>query len=370
MVLYEENSEEAWDVCEVCHGARLNPTSLAVRLGRHSIADVAALPVERVGQVLGKLRFAAHSEAVARGLVAEVRSRLEFLELVGVPYLGLDRAANTLSGGEAQRVRLAAQLGSNLRGVCYILDEPTIGLHPRDTTRLIGTLRRLRDRGNTVVVVEHDEHTIRSADHVIDLGPGAGRHGGEVIAAGTVAKLMKSKRSLTARYLKKPLRHEPRSTDGSRITGRSPSSARASTTSKISPCGSRSVGSFASRASRGSGKSSLVQDVLFDGLRLVHAGRRVRRDRCARIEGASQVARALEVDQTPIGRTPRSTPATYVGFYDEIRAPVRADARGAAARLHGVALLVQRQGRPLREMPGAGAAQGRDELPAERARGL
>jgi excinuclease ABC subunit A len=332
VLLYEENGEEAWDTCEVCRGARLNPTALAVRLGTRSIADMAALPVGRVGPTLEELRFGGHSEAVARGLVAEVRSRLEFLELVGVPYLGLDRAANTLSGGEAQRVRLAAQLGSNLRGVCYILDEPTIGLHPRDTTRLIGTLRRLRDRGNTVVVVEHDEHTIRSADHVIDLGPGAGRHGGQVIAAGPVATLMKSKWSLTARYLKKPLRHEPRPTDGSRDNGAiTVVGARVNNLKELTvrfPLGRLICVTGVS----GSGKSSLVQDALFEGLRLVHTGGRVRRERCTRIEGAAQVARALEVDQTPIGRTPRSTPATYVGFYDEIR---RLFARTPEARLRG-----------------------------------
>ena len=332
VLLYEENGEEIWDVCDVCNGARLNPTALAVRLGRRSIAEMTALPVERARDAFAKLRFAGHAEAVARPLVEEMRTRLEFLGLVGVPYLGLDRAANTLSGGEAQRVRLAAQLGSNLRGVCYILDEPTIGLHPRDTTRLIGMLRQLRDRGNTVVVVEHDDRTIRAADHVIDLGPGAGRHGGEVIAAGPVPKFLRSKRSATARYLRKPLRHELRPTDGSKngpavkVVG-----ARVNNLKNLTvqfPLGTLICVTGVS----GSGKSSLVQDVLFEGLRLVHAGKSVRQGRCRRIEGADRIARALEVDQTPIGRTPRSTPATYVGFFDEIR---RLFAMTPEARLRG-----------------------------------
>ena len=332
VLLYEEKREEFWDACDVCDGARLNPTSLAVRLGRRSIAQIAALPVGRAGDALAKLRFGGHGEAVARGLVDEMRARLEFLGLVGVPYLGLDRAANTLSGGEAQRVRLAAQLGSNLRGVCYILDEPTIGLHPRDTTNLIRTLRRLRDRGNTVVVVEHDDHTIRSADHVIDLGPGAGRHGGEVIAAGPVSRLLRSKRSATARYLRRPLRHTPCAANGAEdaaavtVVG-----ARANNLKDLTvrfPLGALICVTGVS----GSGKSSLVQDVLFEGLRLVLAGRSLRRGQCRRIDGANRIARALEVDQTPIGRTPRSTPATYVGFYDEIR---RLYAQTPEARLRG-----------------------------------
>jgi len=332
VLLYEDNGDETWDTCDVCDGARLNATSLAVRLGRRSIAAIAALSVERAGAVLERLRFTGHGEAVAHSLVAEIRTRLEFLERVGVPYLGLDRAAGTLSGGEAQRVRLAAQLGSNLRGVCYILDEPTIGLHPRDTAKLIGTLKRLRDRGNTVLVVEHDDHTIRSADHVIDLGPGAGRHGGEVIEAGSVAHLLKSKRSATACYLRRPLRHELRPAGpfkrgpALKVVG-----ARMNNLKNLTvrfPLGSLICVTGVS----GSGKSSLVQDVLFDGLRRVHAGKTVRDEQCRRIEGADRIARALEVDQTPIGRTPRSTPATYVGFYDEIR---RLFARTPEARLRG-----------------------------------
>ncbi len=332
VVLYEENGEEVWETCDVCDGARLNPTTLAVRLGRRSISEIAALPVERAGDVFAKLRFRGHAETVARGLVEEMRARLDFLKLVGVPYLGLDRAANTLSGGEAQRVRLAAQVGSNLRGVCYVLDEPTIGLHPRDTDRLLKTLRGLRDRGNTVVVVEHDDRTIRSADHVIDLGPGAGRHGGEVVASGPVSRLIKSKRSKTARYLRRPLRH----TLSTRVSSRDGTA--------ITVVGAR-MNNLRNLTVRfpvrrlicvtgvsGSGKSSLVQDVLFEGLRLVHAGKALRDEQCERIDGAEHVARALEVDQTPIGRTPRSTPATYVGFLDDIR---RLFAMTPEARLRG-----------------------------------
>jgi len=332
VLLYEERGEELWDACDVCRGARLNPTALAVRLGKHSIAEIAALPVGRAGGVLKKLRFTGHAEEVARGLVDEVCARLDFLELVGVPYLGLDRAANTLSSGEAQRVRLAAQLGSNLRGVCYILDEPTIGLHPRDTTRLIGTLKRLRDRGNTVVVVEHDDRTIRAADHVIDLGPGPGRHGGKVVAAGPVPKFVRSKHSATAHYLREPLKHKLRAVDGRKngaaITVVGAHAYNLKNLDVRFPLGRLICVTGVS----GSGKSSLVQDVLFEGLRLVLAGKNLRRVQCKRIEGAGKITRALEVEQTPIGRTPRSTPATYVGFYDEIR---RLFAQTPEARLRG-----------------------------------
>ncbi|MBN1917081.1 MAG: excinuclease ABC subunit UvrA [Verrucomicrobia bacterium] len=332
VVLYAEKGGEAWDTCEVCAGRRLNPTALAVRLGTRSIAEIAALPVERVDATLVKLRFAGHRDTIARGLMDEIRTRLEFLTLVGLPYLGLDRGAGTLSGGEAQRVRLAAQAGSNLRGVCYVLDEPTIGLHPRDTGRLIKVLRRLRDRGNTVIVVEHDDRVIRSADHVIDLGPGAGRHGGAVVASGPVRAVTGAQHSATARYLRHALRHtlRPSASSGNgaalRVVG-----ARANNLKTLDvrfPLGTLICVTGVS----GSGKSSLVQDVLFEGLRRMHAGKRVDDGLCTRIEGAEQVARVLEVDQTPIGRTPRSTPATYVGFFDEIR---RLFAMTPEARVHG-----------------------------------
>src|SRR5690606_6872029 len=194
-------------ICPDCDGRRLNPTALSVRVQGHSIAELAGLPVADADQQIGRLRFDRKQQAIARDLLPELRSRLAFLNRVGLGYLTLDRAAPTLSGGEAQRIRLASQLGSNLQGVCYILDEPTIGLHARDNALLIRTLRELQQHGNTVVVVEHDDATMAEADYLIDVGPGAGVKGGEIVATGTLAQLKKSKRSLTGQFLANPMRH-------------------------------------------------------------------------------------------------------------------------------------------------------------------
>jgi excinuclease ABC subunit A len=331
----EQTGEEIWwnewwedetQACPACEGKRLNPVALNVRFRGRSIADLTAQPVKRVAGLFRELELAGREAEIARDIVAELRARLGFLDEVGLAYLALDRSAPTLSGGEAQRIRLAAQLGSNLQGVCYILDEPTIGLHPRDNQVLLDTLQKLQAKGNTLLVVEHDEETIRRAHHVIDLGPGAGRLGGEVIGAGTAEALMRNPASTTGRFLAAPLRHplQPRR----RVNGADPSVAvraarlhnLASIDARI-PLGRLTVITGVS----GSGKSTLARDVLHDNLaRLVAAGRKRGSDGvtvagCAAIDGAEHVGRVLEVDQTPIGKTPRSCPATYVGFWDSVR---------------------------------------------------
>ena len=275
--------------------------------------------------------------AIGRDIVAELSSRLTFLIDVGLGYLALDRSAPTLSGGEAQRIRLAAQLGSNLRGVCYILDEPTIGLHPRDNRVLLDTLAKLEAKGNTLVVVEHDEETIRHAAHVIDLGPGAGSRGGEVVAQGSADDLMRSPESITGRFLAAPLAHPlvaPRPTGD-----RSPAIVVAGATL-------HNLRGLTVRVPRerlvavtgvsGSGKSTLARDILYANLCDLVAGRRRRKPAapaaCRSITGWEDIDRVLEVDQAPIGKTPRSCPATYVGFWDAIR---RLFAATTEARMRG-----------------------------------
>jgi len=272
-------------------------------------------------------------------VLAEIRARLDFLEQVGLGYLALDRAAPTLSGGEAQRIRLAAQLGSNLQGVCYVLDEPTIGLHPRDNRILLDALAKLRGRGNTLVVVEHDEDTIRSASHLIDIGPGAGVRGGRVIAQGTVADVMAAEESITGQYLKSPLQHpaaprRPVTPGTPRLTLRNARLHNLRQATAEIPLGRLTVITGVS----GSGKSTLARDVLLANLqRAVDADPRRKKfagpwGGCDGIDGHEQVDRVLEVDQTPIGKTPRSCPATYVGFWDAIR---KLFADTAEARMRG-----------------------------------
>ncbi len=319
-------------VCPGCAGRRLNPMALAVRYRDRSIADYTGLTVAEAGALFGKLRLSGREAGIARDILPELRSRLHFLADVGLPYLTLDRAAPTLSGGEAQRIRLAAQLGSNLRGVCYILDEPTIGLHPRDNRMLLDTLGKLEGKGNTIVVVEHDEDTIRRAGHIIDLGPGAGVNGGEVVAAGSVTRLMKAPRTLTGRFLAQPLRHPLFARRPVRLRGRGAHpcievlGARLHNLKNLSarfPLGRLVCITGVS----GSGKSTLVREVLFENLRrcLQTTGKRCRQSLapaplgCRAITGQEYLQRVLEVDQTPIGKTPRSCPATYVGIWDDIR---------------------------------------------------
>jgi len=313
------------EACPACDGKRLNREALAVRFRDQTIADVSAQPISAAHHFFDKLKVAGREEEIARDILAELSTRLDFLEQVGLGYLSLDRGAPTLSGGEAQRIRLAAQLGSNLRGVCYILDEPTIGLHPRDNRILLDTLARLNAKGNTLVVVEHDEDTIRHAQHVIDLGPGAGRLGGRVVAEGTADELSRNPDSITGKFLREPLKHpvQPRRPVNRKTPSIEVAGANLHNLQDVTvrfPLGRLTVLTGVS----GSGKSTLARDVLRENLeRLVGAAR----DRkaspsvfgCKSISGWEGVSRVLEVDQTPIGKTPRSCPATYVGFFDTIR---------------------------------------------------
>ena len=330
----EDNVLDSWiewlevdQACEACAGMRLNPEALAVRWRNENIARYAGRPIEALRALFGKLDVKGREAEIARDIVAELKSRLGFLEDVGLGYLTLDRSAPTLSGGEAQRIRLAAQLGSNLRGVCYILDEPTIGLHHRDNRILLDVLEQLEAKGNSLVVVEHDEDTIRRAHHVIDLGPGAGKLGGEVIAQGDAEDLMAHPASLTGRFLKEPLRHPlqprrpvPRNGDFLQVQKATLHNLKG-VDARI-PLGRLTVVTGVS----GSGKSTLARDVLYESLlEKAPVG-------CKAISGAKPIERVLEVDQTPIGKTPRSCPATYVGFWDHIR---RLFADTSEARMRG-----------------------------------
>jgi len=331
---------EGGTTCRSCGGERLNPTARAVRLGDFPIATVTALAVSAAREWAQTLALSARAGEIARDALAEIAARLAFLEDVGLGYLTLNRSAPTLSGGEAQRIRLAAQLGSNLQGVCYILDEPTIGLHPRDNNVLLDTLQALRDRGNTLLVVEHDEDTIRRADHVIDMGPAAGRHGGEIVATGTLAELCCNPASVTGRYLAAPLAHdihERRTIDAATPTLRLRGA-------RLHNLRDLDIGFALGRITvvtgvSGSGKSTLARDVLLANL-AAQIGARDRRLPSPRLSGVADIAgweeidAVLEVDQTPIGATPRSCPATYVGFWDAIR---RLFADTAEARLRGYA---------------------------------
>ena len=316
--------------CPGCDGQRLRPEALAVRYRNRSIADYTALTVQAAGRLFNGLRLKGRDAEIARDILPELQSRLAFLQDVGLAYLTLDRAAPTLSGGEAQRIRLAAQLGSNLRGVCYILDEPTIGLHPRDNRMLLDTLARLQGKGNTIVVVEHDEDTIRRAEHIIDLGPGAGVNGGEVVAAGPLGKVIRQSRSVTGRFLATPLRHPLFRCRAVKLKGRGADPYLEIQGARLHNLKNLSLRFPLQRLTcvtgvSGSGKSTLVRDVLHANLlRLLQAGGKRKTTQaamlgCRGIKGGQQLRRVLEVDQTPIGKTPRSCPATYIGVMDAIR---------------------------------------------------
>ena len=346
--------------CPRCQGARLNATARAVRFHGMGIADIAALSVSEVRawvQTLQKSGTLSAREAdIARDLIPEIRSRLEFLEEVGLGYLTLDRGAPTLSGGEAQRIRLAAQLGSNLQGVCYVLDEPTIGLHARDNQILLGALKSLSDKGNTLVVVEHDEDTIRHADHIIDIGPSAGKRGGHLVAQGSIADVQAQADSQTGRYLLHAMRHPfaPRravvpsskagAAQGDWLTVAGAHLHNLQTVTATLPL-QRLV---AITGVSGSGKSTLARDVLLANVQALVQQRSTKAGRdalaagrapaligCLAVTGYESIDRVLEVDQTPIGKTPRSCPATYIGFWDTIRKlfadTLQAKARGYAA---------------------------------------
>jgi len=374
--------------CPRCEGTRLNATARAVRLGAAPgqgwrITDIASLSVTDVRQWVDKLHLTGRDADIARDLVPEIKSRLEFLEEVGLGYLTLDRGAPTLSGGEAQRIRLAAQLGSNLQGVCYVLDEPTIGLHARDNRILLNALQSLSDKGNTLVVVEHDEDTIRRADHIIDIGPSAGKRGGRLVAQGSVADITASTDSQTGRYLLHAMKHpmQVRRVVGTSARGGGAAASYGGGTPKSAPTPRPHAEPSETAAAplrwlsltganlhnlrqvdvqvplkrlvavtgvSGSGKSTLARDVLltnvqalvnqrstFAGRTAQDAGQRVALSACTDVQGFETIDRVLEVDQTPIGKTPRSCPATYIGFWDTVRKlfaeTLEAKARGYAA---------------------------------------
>jgi excinuclease ABC subunit A len=330
--LMEEKFEEATEIyrewlmdymspieCPDCRGRRLKPSSLAVLVQGISIADYTALPIARALPVLDGWKFAEREMQVAGRVLSEIRNRLEFLAAVGLDYLSLGRSAATLSGGEAQRIRLATQIGSKLRGVLYVLDEPSIGLHPRDNSRLLDTLARLRDLGNTVLVVEHDAETIERADYVIDLGPGAGRLGGALVASGTPAEIARNPQSLTGRYLSGAL-EIPAPTRRRRGNGKKLviHGAREHNLKNIDvefPLGLFIVVTGVS----GSGKSTLVNDIVYRALKRAIYKSREEAGAHDSISGLEHIDKVIEIDQSPIGRTPRSNPATYTGVFTPVR---------------------------------------------------
>jgi len=305
--------------CEVCGGARLNPASLAVTIADRNLHDVTILSLGEAFDFFSNLELDERSSKIAEAILKEVSARLAFLLDVGLDYLTLARSAATLAGGEAQRIRLATQIGSGLVGVLYILDEPSIGLHQRDNQRLIETLIRLRDLGNTVVVVEHDEETIRTADHIVDIGPGAGEHGGHIVAEGSISKITGAKESITGDYLAGrrtiPVPAERRQADERSIQIFGAAENNLQTIDVEFPLGLFTVVTGVS----GSGKSTLVEEILSKALHFELYRSRDLPGLHKRIEGLDQIDKAINIDQSPIGRTPRSNPATYTKLFDRIR---------------------------------------------------
>src|SRR5438105_1517535 len=305
--------------CPACKGKRLKPQSLAVTIADRNIADVCDFSVGGAIGFFNTLRLTEREQLIARGILKEILERLQFMIDVGLDYLSLERSATTLSGGESQRIRLATQIGSKLMGVLYILDEPSIGLHQRDNRRLLNTLVQLRDLGNTLIVVEHDEDTIRSADYMVDIGPGAGEHGGHIVAAGSVAEVMASEESLTAAYLRGdreiPIPASRRPGNGKRLMIRGAAANNLKGIDAEIPLGSFVAVSGVS----GSGKSSLVSDILSRRLAQHFYRAKDRPGPHRAIEGLQHLDKAIDIDQSPIGRTPRSNPATYTGMFTHIR---------------------------------------------------
>jgi len=305
--------------CPACHGKRLRPESLAVKVNGMSIADFTGLSVGRSLEVAQKIKLQGREELIAGRIMHEIVERLQFLDAVGLGYISLDRSAATLSGGEGQRIRLATQIGSKLRGVLYVLDEPSIGLHHRDNDRLLLALENLRDLGNTVLVVEHDEETIRRADYVIDLGPGAGRHGGSLVAHGTPDDIMQAPDSLTGAYISGKvqieMRPERRHTNGNTISIVGARENNLKNLDVTFPLGVMTVVTGVS----GSGKSTLVNDILYRALARQLYRSREEPGHHKTIAGADAIDKVIRIDQSPIGRTPRSNPATYTGVFAQIR---------------------------------------------------
>jgi excinuclease ABC subunit A len=305
--------------CPACHGKRLRPESLAVRVAEASIADFTAMPVTRALDKACGVKLAGREEQIAGRIMHEIIERLQFLDAVGLGYISLDRSAATLSGGEGQRIRLATQIGSKLRGVLYVLDEPSIGLHHRDNGRLLNALEELRNLGNTVLVVEHDEETIRRADYVIDLGPGAGRHGGEVVAHGTPDEITRVPESLTGAYIagktRIAMRPERRCVNGAAISILGARENNLKNVDVTFPLGLINVVTGVS----GSGKSTLVNDILYRALAKALYHSREQAGEHKAIRGGENIDKVIRIDQSPIGRTPRSNPATYTGVFSHIR---------------------------------------------------
>ena len=305
--------------CPKCHGARLKPEALSVKIGGKNIYEFTNLSIKEELDFINGIEFSEKNKIISEQIVKEIKSRLEFLVNVGLDYLTLSRSSGTLSGGESQRIRLATQIGSSLMGVLYILDEPSIGLHQRDNDKLIGTLKNLRDVGNTVIVVEHDEDTMKAADYIVDIGPGAGEHGGNVVAAGTLEEIMKNDKSITAQYLtgKKKIEvpKERRQGNGNKITVKGAKENNLKNVNVSFPLGTLTMVTGVS----GSGKSTLVNQILYKGLnKLVNKSKNPVGNH-KEILGYENIDKIIDIDQSPIGRTPRSNPATYTGTFDIIR---------------------------------------------------
>jgi excinuclease ABC subunit A len=306
--------------CRTCHGARLSPEASAVTVGGKSIHELSRLSIEKAQKFFNKLELDAEKTIIAEAIIKEIKARLKFMADVGLGYLTLDRKSSTLSGGEAQRIRLATQVGSGLVGVCYVLDEPTIGLHKRDNDRLLGILRRLCDIGNTVLVVEHDEDVMESADHIIDIGPAAGKHGGELVVNGTLDDIKNCDKSLTGKYLSGKMKIET-PLKRRKYSLRKCIEVKGAAENNLKDIDVKfPLGAFICVTGvSGSGKSTLVEQILLRALMRKLYSSREKPGKHKNVLGTSQIDKVIEIDQSPIGKTPRSNPATYTGVFDEIR---------------------------------------------------